>query len=183
MNKKVFCKGQSLVQQGQSLVEVLLGFAIASVVITAMSITVIGSLNNAQRSRSQNTATQYAQQALESMRQFHNNDIDTFRTFGGIDVAKSYCFASSCAKLSSVSGDPCGEKITSSCGDNLTGIVGFTREVSVTRSSTACFPKAGEPTPTPQNYIRVEAFVRWTDGQCSGANPYCHETRLTTCMN
>src|SRR3989344_4154383 len=121
--------------RGQSLLEVLLGFAIASIVIAAITIAVISSLNNAQRSRSQNTATGYAQQALEIMRQFRNNDVDAFREFGAAST-KTYCFASSCTRLSSTTGPPCGEKIgNSSCGDNL-GIPGFIREVKVkTRSS------------------------------------------------
>lgn len=165
--------------KGQSLLEVLLGFAIAGIVIGAITIAVISSLNNAQVSRSQNTATGYAQQALETMRQFRNNDVDVFRTFGGIS-AKTYCFAVSCTKLSSTAGPPCGVKGFLSCGDNL-GLPGFTREVKVRTRSSDCIPQP----PLTQDrdyYVQVEAFVKWIDGQCPGTT-YCHKTQLSTCLN
>ncbi len=167
--------------KGQSLIEVLLGFAVASIVITAIVVAVISSLNNAQRSRSQNTATQYSQQALEVMRQFRNNDVDTFRTFGAIGPSASttYCFDVSCTKLSSISGPPCGEK-SASCGDNL-GIPGFTREIQMTRGSTRCLAPIPRTQPD-EYYVRVEAFTRWQDGQCS-TGTYCHEARFFACLN
>lgn len=168
--------------KGQSLIEVLIGFAVASVVITAITIAVIGSLNNAQRSRAQNTATQYAQQALELMRQFRNNDVDVFRSLAGISPQiKTYCFDVSCSTLSSTAGPPCGEQIgNNSCGDNL-GVTGFTRELQLIPGSSYCLA----PIPRSQSnnyYIQAESFVRWRDGQCS-TGTYCHQTRLATCLN
>lgn len=171
--------------RGQSLIEVLLGFAVASIVIAAITITVINSLSNAQQSSAQNTATQYAQDAIDKMRQFRNNDIVTFRTFGTTGSNNKYCFASSCVKLSSVTDDPCGPPSGSpqhSCQDNI-NIPRFTRELRITIQSSPCFPTiATSRTQADIYYTQVGTFVKWRDAQCP-ANQYCHEVRLFDCLN
>lgn len=176
--------------KGQSLLEVLLGLALASIVIGAITITILSSLNNAQRSRDQNTATQFAQQGLEGMRQFRNNKEQQFRTFGNQSAdGITYCFDLACTELSSTAGPPCGQApsmTAGSCGENLAA-PRFSRVVRVKKSpalgvTDVCLPIATQRTQPTENYIQVESIVTWQDGQCPSGR-YCHETRLTTCLN
>src|SRR3989338_6084252 len=55
-------------QSGQTLLEALVALATAVVIISAMTVTVLSSLNNAQFSKNQNQATLYAQQGIEFLK-------------------------------------------------------------------------------------------------------------------
>ncbi|MBI3069818.1 MAG: hypothetical protein HYY87_00750, partial [Candidatus Levybacteria bacterium] len=56
------------VQKGQTLIEVLLALGTAVVVLSATVVAVLSALNNAQFSKNQSLATQYAQEGMEVMR-------------------------------------------------------------------------------------------------------------------
>ena len=56
-------------EKGQSLVEALIALGVAVIVVSAMAVAAITSVNNADFSKYQNLATNYAQQGLEVMRQ------------------------------------------------------------------------------------------------------------------
>ncbi len=70
--------------QGQSLIEVVVVLSVATIVITALLITIINSLRNAQFATMQTRATKYAQDGVEKTREIRNrNGLTTFRYGGG----------------------------------------------------------------------------------------------------
>jgi prepilin-type N-terminal cleavage/methylation domain-containing protein len=139
--------------KGQTLIEVLVALGLAGVVITAATIVVTASLNNAQFSRDQQLATNYAQEGMEIVRQIRGYDITGFRGYSG-----TYCLAKGQLTLSSPQ---------SLCPTNVDI---FTRSVVIEQSQCAT------------NVARVSVNVAWTDGRCSSGG-LCHKVPLVSCLS
>src|SRR3989344_1377006 len=118
-------------ESGQALLEVLIALTTAVIIISAMTVIVITSLNNAQFSKHQNEATQYAQQGIEILKNQSQSDWSTFSSKNDIN----YCLSQS-NDLTTRTGTG------TSCGLNL-GI--FSREVTIYQSlddlNNNCDPK------------------------------------------
>jgi prepilin-type N-terminal cleavage/methylation domain-containing protein len=143
--------------KGQTLIEVLVALGIISVVATALAAVVITSASNAQFSKNQNMATQYTQEGMEIVRRMRDSDYTVFRTYNSI-----YCLD----KDSSILGPNC----TSANIDNF-----FLRKVTITQGT--CAGSAVS------NVASITVSVAWQDGKCSASNPYCHASRLVTCLS
>ncbi|MBI2195691.1 MAG: hypothetical protein HYU48_01445 [Candidatus Levybacteria bacterium] len=65
-------------QKGQTLIEALIGLAVAVAIISAIVIAVISSLSNAQLTKNQNQANHYAQEGMEIVRQIRNSSWTSF---------------------------------------------------------------------------------------------------------
>src|SRR3989344_9330524 len=65
-------------ESGQTLLEALIALATAVVIISAMAVLVLSSLSNAQFSKNQNQATQYAQQGMEFLKNLAQSDWASF---------------------------------------------------------------------------------------------------------
>jgi type II secretory pathway pseudopilin PulG len=139
--------------KGQTLIEVLVALATAGIVITAITVVVTASLNNAQFTRDQNAATNYAQQGMELVRELRDSDLVTFRSYTG-----TYCLAKSQTALGTSQ---------SSCAKNVDA---FTRSVVI--DQTGCGA----------NNAKISVSVSWTDGKCP-ANNNCHSVPLVTCLS
>ncbi len=104
-------------QKGQTLVEVIIALALATVAITALLTTVLSSLNNTEDSQSQNEATQYSQQGLEVLRSMVKlPDLGDHCLGSNNDVNENTCVAPNIdgkyiRKVSIENGNP-------TCGDN-----------------------------------------------------------------
>lgn len=159
---------------GQSLIEVLAVLSIAAIVISATVTSVLSSLSTAQYSRNQNTATQYAQQGMEIMRQVQVNNWNSFKNYSG-----TYCLAEKCTKLDNTN-PACWLKAGALCSENIER---FIREVQVEPQSSRCDP----PTPAPPaipfmtNNSKVTVTVYWKDSHCSGT--YCQKVELVSCFS
>jgi Tfp pilus assembly protein PilW len=116
-------------EKGQTLIEVLVGLAAGVIVIGAITIVTINALNNAQFSENQNLATEYAQQAMENMRNMRDTDYGNFSLLSG-----AYCMGKVCTNLNNtnLSVNPndsyCCTAPVSGCGQNV-GI--FVRTISL----------------------------------------------------
>lgn len=82
-------------QLGQTLLEVVIALATAIVVISAMAVIVVSSLNNAQFSKNQNQATQYAQQGIEFLKNLSDTDWASFAA----SPTGNYCLSPLSSKL------------------------------------------------------------------------------------
>src|SRR3989344_342773 len=92
-------------ESGQTLLEALIALATAVVIISAMAVLVLSSLSNAQFSKNQNQATQYAQQGIEFLKNLSQSNWITFNTYNG-----SYCMPSD---------NSLPQRVGESCGQNL----------------------------------------------------------------
>lgn len=148
-------------QKGQSLIEALVALGAAVIIISAITITVISSLNNVEFSRDQNLASQYAKEGLELIRQI-NQDNSTFLT--SLTNKKTYCLGKGeTTPIEKVGVEPF------SCGQNYNN---FIREIEITPSSVEC-----------SGNFKIVATVYWTDGKCVGNSSFCHNVILHTCLS
>lgn len=166
-------------QKGQTLLEILLAFSVSILVLSAIVISVAGSLSNAQYTKNQNLANSYAQEGLAMVRQIRDSD---WKNFIDTTSDQDYCIGSS--KLEDDDGLKC-KSI-----DKKTGI--FARSVTIDHNSPLAECSVETPTPvptvipgtvTPQN-SKVTVTVAWTDNKCpSAGNTYCHSVNLVSCLS
>lgn len=157
-------------QTGQTLIEVVVALSAAVVVVSAITVAVISSLNNAEFSKNQNIATQYAQQATEILRSQRNSDFGTFKQLQG-----NYCLAKACTALSNnLTDTDCGPKQGQTCGQNIDI---YSREIIVEQ------PNQGAVGCNKYGYL-ITINVSWADNKCtSSQNPFCHTVSLVSCLS
>src|ERR1035437_1247949 len=126
--------------RGQSLIEVVLGLTVAVIIMTAITTVVINSLQNAEFSKNQNLAEQYAQEGIEQMRNLRDSNYGSFSSLNG-----TYCLNKNDSVLHP--GDSCA---TTPNVDN------FIRQVQINPAS--C-----------NGTTNVDVQVFWSDGKCRGA--------------
>lgn len=149
-------------QRGQFLIETLIALTVAIVIVGAISSVVISALNNAQFSKNQNLATQYAQEGLELMRRDAKSNWTTFKAYD-----KSFCLRKDKTQVTATPSD----FLECRSSANTVGI--FTRVVDIARDSSDCSGVGGS---------KVKVIVSWSDGSCPGSNAYCHKVNLQSCF-
>lgn len=148
-------------EKGQTLIEVLAAFGVAVVLVAAIAIAVVSALSNAQFSKNQNLATQYAQQGMEIIRQMRNNDFAAFNVLSG-----DYC-------LDKNSNTPRSKGL--GCGQNIDNI--FVREVGIEKNSLSCPIEGSDET-------RVTVSTSWSDSKCTDkSNLFCHSAKFVSCLS
>lgn len=158
--------------KGQSLLEVLAALGAGVIVLTAITVAVITSLSNAQFSKNQNIATQYAQEGMELLRKMRDSDWAAFSSLS----SGSYCLDKGDTFL-----DNADRKNTALAGCSRTVLVSpepvnvspiFARQVDiVTEASSACGSNR-----------KATVLVSWASGKCtSGA--FCHTVSLVSCFS
>ena len=147
--------------KGQTLIEVLVALAVAALIISALSIAVLSSLNNAIFSKNQNLASQYAQEGMEIMRRLKNSEWTVFNAY----TTGDYCLDGGSTSLRARQGDKCGQNIDI-----------FMREVFLEDTSSECR--------NAYTSTKLKVSVYWSDGKCKDAvNPFCNKTEVVSCFN
>lgn len=147
-------------QRGQTLIEAVIALGAAVIVISAIAVSVLTSLNSAQFSTRQNSANHAAQEALETVRKIRDSGWGKFKTYSG-----AYCMGDD-KTLTPKSAD---------CGQNVEDI--FVREVEIIHNDTGECGKEGS------DISRVVVNVSWADQKCtSKENPFCHTVELSSCF-
>ncbi len=145
-------------QKGQTLVESLIALAVAVVIVSAIVVSVISSLSNAQYTKNQNLANQYASQGMEVVRGIRNTSWDTISSYNG-----DYCLPENQTTLIA-KGTGCSPK------QNVAGV--FLREVNIDHNSPSCDQTLG-----------ITVNVSWSDGKCTdSSNSFCHVVSLVSCF-
>lgn len=144
-------------QLGQSLIEALIALGAATVIVSAISVAIITSVNNSDFGKNQNLATQYSQQGMEILKQKSQSSWQVFSGYSG-----TYCLNEGETNLILPSG--------STCSVNISNF--FRRTITIAQASSSCGGNA-----------RVSVSVAWADGKCTSAsNPYCHNVTLDSCL-
>lgn len=155
-------------EKGQSLLEALIALGAATIVMSAIAVAVITSVNNSDFSKYLNQATQFSQQGVEVLKQ---KSLSDWGTFSGYQSNLTYCF-------------PDGATLTTPSGANCTPNIGtnnfFVRTVIITKSSTDC---PGNPDDAAHRGTLVSVSTAWSDGKCTNSsNTYCHNAMFNTCI-
>lgn len=143
---------------GQSLIEALVALGAAVIIVSAVAIAVITSVNNADYSKVQNQATAYAQEEMEILHQQSRADWTTFNSYNN-----TYCVGS----------DGIMNNITNACSNPDSANIGtlFKRQVEINKNdSTNC-----------SSATKVTVTVSWKDGRCP-SDAFCHNTKLESCF-
>lgn len=159
--------------KGQTLIEVLLALGTAVVVLSATVVAVLSALNNAQFSKNQNIATQYAQEGMEVMRNMRNSNWTLFSSY----ASDQYCLNQNSTDLSGRNRTIQGCAGGSSTNGQNVGI--YARQVDIEANSSDC----SAPTPPPPgNPKKVTVSVSWISNKCTRENLYCHSVKLVSCL-
>lgn len=151
-------------EKGQSLVEAIIAMTAAILVVSSIVAAVVASLNNAQFSKYQNLATQYAQEGIEVVKQKSVANWSTF--YSMVDI--NYCLPEGSSVLNT--DIPCLPNVYQ-VGTPPTFI--FKRSIKLERDSIDCSSVGAKVTST----------VAWSDSKCtSGGDIYCHSVVLRTCI-
>lgn len=153
-------------QSGQTLLEALVALTTAVIIISAMTVIVISSLNNAQFSKNQNNATQYAQQGIEILKNQSQSDWPTFAANNG-----NYCLSKDSTTLT-----PKGT------GCSPTPNVGiFLREVAISQYAVGNIDTSCPPSTAAR--AKVTVSVGWSDNKCTDSTDvYCHKVKISSCI-
>lgn len=155
---------------GQTIVESLIALSLLVVILTAISVVVLTSLNNSSYIKQQNQANKLAQQGMEYVRgQMADNLIAA--DSGGGSIYSEQNQGSRCLTASNtLSYTPC--DTTSPTSSDLI-FESFKREVKFT--PTNC---DGSFT----NGVLVTVTVAWTSGKCTVGNSYCNQQSVKSCF-
>lgn len=140
--------------KGQSLIEILLSFALLTIVLTGIVISITSALSNATYAKNQAQASQYGQEGLEMIRGIRDSDYASFKGKSG-----NFCFGSDDTTL----GSP-----TSAC--NTKNVGEFIRSVYIDQSGCGV------------NLAKVTITVAWRDGKCA-AGSYCRKSNIVSCFS
>jgi len=149
-------------ESGQSLIEVLIALAASVAVVSAIVVTVITSLSNAEFTKNQNLATQYSRQGMEIVRQIAKNNWSNFLTYTNRD----YCLNKDSTTLTVMTG--------LNCSLNIDGI--FDRKITIIQSSLS------PPSTYCTSSAEIVSSVSWSDSKCQAGNILCHEVKLRSCL-
>ncbi len=142
--------------RGDTLIEVLIALAIASVVISGITVLGTTSLSNARFVASQDQATKYAQEGIEIVRQIRNSGYVNFANYNGV-----YCLGQGATSLGAA-----GASCTTVNIDNA-----YIRSVQIAQND-GCGV----------NLAHAIVAVSWTDGKCA-SGIYCHSSKLSSCFS
>lgn len=142
-------------QKGQTLIETLASLAILSIVITAITISVVTSLRNTEYNQNQTLSVKYAQQGSEIIQQLRDYSYTNFKN----NYAGLYCLGKGQTTLG-VAQTQC----TTPNVDN------FIRSVNIQQGGCAA------------NVAKVTVSVSYTDQRCA-VGVYCHNQLNVTCLS
>lgn len=148
---------------GQSLIEVLIALSASVAVVTAIAITVITSLSNAEYAKNQNLATQYSREGLEIVRQIAKNNWTNFQTYNNY-----YCLPKGSTTICARGSTNCGTP--TSCGQNVDIL---SREIKIIQPPNSAYCT---------NSAEVLSTVSWGDSRCATGDPLCHKVALRSCL-
>lgn len=168
-------------QKGQTLIEVVAAMGIGVILMSAITLVVIYSLQNTQFSKNQNVAKQYAQEGMEVIRQMRNEG----RLPGIADAnPRRYCLdENSTVLFEKNEAFPNGCYHTDNTGGPTNVAAFFVREVILQEDVANCrfTPAAGQ---TAGTATQATVKVSWADGKCTDTdNLYCHATTLVSCFS
>lgn len=146
---------------GQTIIEAVVSLAAIGIIVGAIAIVILNALNNSEFVKNQNLANKYAQQAMESVRGIHANNIESFQALSGV-----YSLGDDDNELMP------GESFTVNVEDS------HIRNIYFTDDEEPCLAADGSSI----NLKKVTVVVAWSGGRCSSEDRFCHNTTLVSCI-
>lgn len=149
---------------GQTLLEALIALGALVVILTAVSVSVLVSLNNSSFIKAQNQANKLTQQGIEYIREQISSN-DQFAIYSALTGTKCFNDVEAVPVIS-----------TTNC-NNTANIGVFIREVTFTSGD--CNIGGGSEF---ADGINSKVVVYWTSGKCSSSNIFCHKQEVESCF-
>lgn len=159
---------------GQTLIEALIALSIIVVIMSATTVAVITSLNNASFVKSQNQVNKIAQQGMEYIRDqiVNNNRFTTYASYSPTTrcMPSTYDMSTYVVYIADRPDQYC----TSFIDNKFLRTVTFTAADCDTSSAVTDFTDG----------LKVTVRVLWNDSKCptGTAGKYCHEQEITSCF-
>lgn len=159
-------------EAGQTIIEGVAAISIIVVILGALSVATITSLNNSTFIKNQSLATKYAQQTMENIRYTRNNDPNTFFN---VWSSNTYCAPPGGYLGNNNLPTPTPNASVGSCTSifDFSGVQ-FIREVKFSSNSPSC-----------SDGTAATVNVYWSSGKCdpsTQATRFCHSTHLVSCF-
>ncbi len=150
-------------EKGETLIEAILALSISVIIATAVVTAVISSLSNSNGIKAKNTATNFAQEGLDRVRDVKTQDFSLFTTSY---PTNTYCMDST-GNLTPYSG---------SCGklESIYLRTAYINHTGQDQRATATQPCASG------SFVAVK--VAWTDSKCQSSLDYCRNVELSSCF-
>lgn len=145
-------------QKGTVLVETLIALGTAVIIIAAITIMVVSALNNAQTAKTQDTATQSAQEGLEIVRNITKTNWTYFYSLNDV----TYCLLPDSTEITTQGVEGCKSEASS-----------LVRSVRIEHDNTQDCSGAS----------KVIVSVAWSDSDCPIGDTYCHSVPLESCFS
>lgn len=154
-------------QRGQTLLEAVIALAAMLLIITAISITVTGSLSNSGFIGDQNKASKFAQEGIEYLRNIRNTDYNTFSTY---QPNVYHCMPDT---ITGPSIESAAVSVSNLCNPNVPQAKPiFKRSVILVPNSRPCGNTG----------IQATVTVSWLSGKCE-SGVYCQQSTLSACFS
>jgi len=174
---------------GQTLLEAVIALAALLLILSASSIAIVTSVNNATFTRNQNQANKFAQAGIEEIRSLRDTDYTYFRDFiAGGDTPGSLikCLNGNMtfSPATSIPNTDCsssGQVLTTTGNNKFVRYVEFIRKNDQLRQK--CFLSDGAGFVKDANKgTNVRVTVKWASGRCESTQPYCHSSYVESCV-
>lgn len=152
--------GPACRQVGQTIIEAAVALSVIMLILGAIAVAMLTSLNSAKFIKSQSLAVKLAQQGMEKIRYMRNNDPVAFNGYAA--VSQAYCMDQN--NNITLAGAAC--TTVNIPQDSLI------REVVFGSSSADC-----------SSGTKVTVRVYWSSGKCSSSNRYCQKSELISCFS
>lgn len=152
---------------GQTLLEAVIALSILVIILGAVSVVVLTSLNNSSYIKQQNQANKLAQQGIEYIRdQIDNSGNNRFQTYDSYALNQVNCLID-ISQPNPLITRPCqpGEYIQGTFKREVTFIPGYCGTGNAF-----------------SNGITATVNVYWTNGTCSVGNQFCHKQQVSSCF-
>lgn len=171
-------------QDGQTLLEILLAFSVSILVLSAVILSIITSLNNTQYTKNQGLANSYAQEGMAVVRKMRDsswNDLNNL-SLGNFNNNTKYCIGQDLVldinhRVAKT------ENCATNYGIGANGM--FSRDVLFENNSLSCCSNSDSSCTNGLKGSLATITVSWTDNKCPAGtgNPLCHNVQLVTCFS
>ncbi len=175
-------RGSPAGEAGQTLLEILLAFSVAIMVMSAVIFGITTSLSNAQYTKNQNLANSYAQEGMTVVRKIRDSGWTTFSSYSS---NTTYCLGPNKTDLNKDS-DKLSLPNTNCWAQSPVPAGGpFSREVVFdnNQSTNKCCSDNSSGCSTGTAGTKATVRVSWSDNKCPVGTPLCHSVEIITCFS
>ncbi len=151
-------------ERGSTLIEAVVALGAVFMIVAALSIVIVNSINNSRYVKDQNLANKYAQQGMEFARKLASDDVNLFADYSGV-----YAYDEDSLSLTP------GESAIVNVGNS------HIRNIDFRNDEEPCI-NTNDPSSPGLDLKKVTVTVSWSSGRCPSDERFCHQTIQVSCI-